>query len=157
VKNTESKYENKPKEKPLQFDIYKGKEIGNGQISKIMSVGLAILSPGSKTYKVFLNILLKDIFFLKPSKSGTSCEYVLMTRLQFQNYDNVRAWMRVGKGRLVSTENGGVVQLLWDVLVTQDIYMSLSPYLPGQPGPYSQPTLCGVEVLPANEKSQRAA
>jgi hypothetical protein len=112
-----------------RFDIFKGATDAEGKVAKIKSVGSAYIREGLKTYTVHLKALLKDTFYLLPNTKPTTtdAEFVILTREPAQNSGKKYFWNNVGEGRVLDGVNHGVMQLSWDVLMADDIYMTLHP------------------------------
>jgi hypothetical protein len=112
-----------------RFDIFKGVKGSDGKVSKIKSVGSSYIREGLKTYTVHLKALLKDTFYLLPNTKPTTtdAEFVILTREPAQNSGKKYFWNNVGEGRVLDGVNHGLMQLSWDVLMADDIYMTLHP------------------------------
>lgn len=111
-----------------RFDIFKGFKNSSGKVTKIKSVGSAYIREGLMTYTVHLKALLKDTFYLLPNtKPNTDADFVILTREAAQKAGKKYFWNNVGDGRILTDENHGIMQLSWDVLMADDIYMTLHP------------------------------
>ena len=116
-----------PARKGYRFDIFKGVEEGE-RIRKIRSVGFAYLPEGAKTYTVYLKTFLKDLFCLLPEEKGlTDGDYVILTREPSRNPGRKYRWHNVGTCKILSGEKSGYMQMNWDLLCSDGIYMSLHP------------------------------
>lgn len=119
------------KQKAFRFDVFKGAVDANGKVHKLKSVGNGYLVEGCKTYSIYLKTFLDDVFYLLPEqKKMTKADYVILTREPSQNPNRKYFWNNVGEGVLLTGENAGLLQLSWDVLGAQDIYLNLYPRNP---------------------------
>ena len=112
-----------------RFDLFKGVKDATGKITKIKSVGSAYIREGLKTYTVHLKTLLKDTFYLLPNTRTdlSGADFVILTREPAQNSGKKYFWNSVGEGKLLDGVNHGTMQLSWDVLMADDLYMTLHP------------------------------
>lgn len=112
-----------------RFDLFKGVKDANGKVSKVKSVGSSYIREGLKTYTVHLKTFLKDTFYLLPNTKPTitKADFVVLTRELAQNSGKKYFWNSVGEGRILDGVNHGLMQLSWDVLMADDIYMALHP------------------------------
>lgn len=111
-----------------RFDLFKGIKMEDGKIVKIKSVGSAFVREGLQTYTVHLKTLLKDTFYLLPNtRPNTPGDYVILTRELSQKPGKKYFWNNVGIGEFLDAPNDGIMRLSWDVLITDDIYMTLEP------------------------------
>jgi hypothetical protein len=111
-----------------RFDVFKGTKMSDGTIAKIKSVGSAFVREGLQTYTLHLKALLKDTFYLLPNtRPNTPGDYIILTREPSQKPGKKYFWNNVGVGQILDQANQGVMQLSWDVLMADDIYMKLEP------------------------------
>jgi hypothetical protein len=116
------------KPKSYRFDIFKGVKDASDKIHKIKSVGSAHVIDGCKTYTVHLKTFLNDVFYLLPeSKKTTDADFVILTREPSQTVGRKYFWNNIGEGEILTGENTGFVNLRWDVLGVEDLYMNLYP------------------------------
>ncbi len=113
--------------KGYRFDIFKGIE-EQGKLRKIRSVGFAYLPEGAKTYTVYLKTFLQDQFCLLPEQKGlTDGDYVILTREPSKMPGRKYRWHNVGTCKILSGEMTGYMQMFWDLLCSDGIYMNLHP------------------------------
>ncbi len=111
-----------------RFDLFKGMTMDDGKIAKVKSVGSAFVREGLQTYTVHLKTLLKDTFYLLPNmRPNTVGDYVILTRELSQKPGKKYFWNNVGVGMILDGENRGLMRLTWDVLMGDDLYMTLEP------------------------------
>lgn len=112
-----------------RFDIFKGAQNSDGKVVKIKSVGSAYIREGLKTYTVHLKAFLKDTFYLLPNSKPvhSDADFVILTREPAQNAGRKYFWNNVGEGRILDGANHGIMRLSWDVMMADDIYMTLHP------------------------------
>jgi len=114
--------------KRFRFDIFRGERNSDGKVSKLKSVGHALLFEGSNTYNVKLNTFLGVDFFLLPERKETEeADYVILTREPFQRLGRKFYWHNVGQASFLKTPNSGLMEMKWDLFGHGDIYMSLYP------------------------------
>lgn len=122
IKNSE------PRLKSLRFDVFKGSVQADNSVLKIRSVGAAVLLEGHRTFSLYLNTFLKDVFYLVPGqKRYTSAEYVIMSRQNSSKPGKKFVWKPVGEARSIQSGGFPLLTLSWDLLGAGDIYMSLTP------------------------------
>jgi hypothetical protein len=111
-----------------RFDIFKGVKTPEGKIVKIKSVGSAFVREGLQTYTIHLKTLLKDTFYLLPNtRENTLGDYVILTREPSQKLGKKYFWNNVGVGNFMQAPNESIMHLSWDVMMADDIYMTLEP------------------------------
>lgn len=112
-----------------RFDIFKGVKDAEGKVIKAKAVGSAYIREGLKTYTVHLKTFLKDTFYLLPNTRPdiSDADFVILTREPAQNSGKKYFWNNVGEGRMLKDANHGIMQLSWDVLIANDLYMTLHP------------------------------
>ncbi len=114
--------------KRFRFDIFKGIKNAEGRISKVKSLGHALLFEGSNTYNVKLNSLLGVEFFLLPERKETEeADYVILTREPFQRLGRKFYWHNVGQASFLKSPNSALMEMNWDLFGHGDIYMNLYP------------------------------
>lgn len=112
----------------LRFDVFKGVADSTGRIHKLRNAGFGSQIEGHTNYVVGLNAFLKDRFFLMPEdKNRSDADFVIFTRQPTSNPKRKYSWYKVGEARLLPGENSELLQLQWDVLGVNDIYMTTTP------------------------------
>lgn len=113
--------------KIYRFDVFKGVEAEDGSVQKIKSVGFAELIDGTQTHTVRLKTLLKDVFYLMPDRKADGYDYVILTREDSWKPGRKYFWNHVGHCRVQEGPKAGLLKMVWDILATDDIYMSQYP------------------------------
>ncbi len=131
VKSLQSLQENvsiESKPKAYRFDVFKGVKDEQGKIHKLKSIGSAHIIDGCKTYTIHIKTFLSDVFYLLPeTKRPEEADYVILTREPSQQSGRKYFWNSIGEGKLLTGENSCLVNLIWDVLGVDDIYLNLYP------------------------------
>lgn len=110
-----------------RFEIFKAISDGKN-LTKVRSVGAAILKEGHSTYTIRLNTFISEAFYLLPGDSRfTSAEYTIMSRQNATKPGKKYIWRPVGEGRIVSDGGKPCLHLTWDMIGQGDIYMEMSP------------------------------
>ena len=116
------------KPKAFRFDVFKGVKDDSGKVHKLKSVGSAHIIDGCKTYTVHIKTFLSDVFYLLPeTKRPTEADFVILTREPSQQVGRKYFWNSIGEGKILTGENSCLVNLIWDVLGVDDIYLNLYP------------------------------
>ena len=109
-----------------KLDVFKGIHDSAGAITKIRSVGSATLGEGSSTIHMNLKTFLKDRFFLLPEQSHYSdAHFAILTREDTRIPGRKFFWHRIGDAYRQEGINAGIVELQFDVLGAEKIYLDL--------------------------------
>ncbi|MCX6126595.1 MAG: hypothetical protein NTV34_17825 [Proteobacteria bacterium] len=114
-----------------RFDIFKGLKGADGRIQKIRSVGTARLTDGYATYIIQLKTFLSDTFYLLPERPDPRrADFAILTREDSAMQGRRFFWNKIGVGDLLPSPNHGLLNLSWDILGADDIYMNMTPMPP---------------------------
>ena len=112
----------------FRFDIFKGVKDHTGRIQKMKSVGYALITEGAHTYTIHLKTLLKDQFYMLPERTHPDrYNFVLLTREDSFREGRKYFWNNVGEAKLLEGDNRDLLQLNWDMLGANDIYLNTIP------------------------------
>jgi hypothetical protein len=112
----------------FRFDIFKGAKDESGKVTKVKSIGHALINEGANTYSIHLKSLLKDQFFMLPERTHADrYDFVILTREDSFREGRKYFWNNVGEAKLLEGENRDLLKLTWDLFGADDIYLNTLP------------------------------